>query len=348
MTRRRKDTPPARPATSYDVARLAGVSQSAVSRVFNPGSYTSDAMRERVLRAAAALGFTPNGFARGLRSDRSGIVSIVMTTLDNPNYPGVIEAFARAFQRQGRQVALIAAFADAEDALARIVRYRSEGVVLTAATRLDLSRRIAGLCVRRGLPLVLYNRRFRGIAASSVTAENEAGGAMAAQHLLACGRRRAGIIAGSEPTSTVRHRIGGFVSAMRAAGAPAPPVARAAQSYDGGAEAGAALLGAHPRLDALFCAADVMALGTIDHLRHRLGRRVPDDVAVVGFDDIPSAAWATFDLTTIHTDHAAMVEQAAQSLADAIDDPGRPAGHAAVAVRLVARGSTPPPRPRPA
>ncbi len=306
--------------SSYDVAALAGVSQSAVSRAFRPGVYLSDALRARVLEAARTLGFRPNAMARGLATQRSGIVAVALGTIGNPLYPAVLDAFSRRFAQEKLELLLLTDLDDADAVMQRLSAYQTDAVIVTASMRLEPSRRIARCCAAAGTPVVLFNRLLPGPRIAAVTCANRAGGRCIGDLLLRAGHRRLAFIGGPEETSTSRDRRVGFTEALAAAGHAPPLLANGPYSYEGGHAALLNLMArpARQRPDAVLCTNDLLAIGAMDAARQALGLRVPEDISIVGFDDVPMAAWGSYALTTIRQRIEPMVDAAMELLLGAL------------------------------
>jgi DNA-binding LacI/PurR family transcriptional regulator len=297
--------------TAHDVARLAEVSQSAVSRTFTPGASVAPETRERIETAARKLGYRPNAIARSLITRRSRIIGLVMSYLENQFYPVVIERLCQALQQDGYHVLLfISETEEADNVLADILQYQVDGIVMASTT---LSSALANDCINAGIPVVLFNRVAQvgpmgGYSTSSVTSQNRAGGRQVGELLVRTGHRRIAWLAGSENASTSRDREAGLCDALAAAGLPLH--ARGVGDYDF-AEARRAVLALFRdpdnRPDALFAANDHMAIAALETLRAELGMQVPRDVSVVGFDNVPQAAWPSFDLTTVQQNVEQMV-----------------------------------------
>lgn len=307
--------------TSVDVARLAGVSQSTVSRTFTPGASVSADARERVLAAAAELGYKPNALARSLIKRQSNIIGIVMANLTSPFHPYVLENFSQRLQALGRQVLLFDATPNDEiDSLVdQVLQYRVDGLIITSAT---ISSHMAGQCTGAGIPVVLFNRYVADANVSAVCCDNVAGGRLAADALFDAGYRRLAYIAGREDSSTNLDREKGFSERLRARGvAHWQRELAGSYTYEAGYEAACRLLAGGDRPQAIFCAADSIALGAVDAARYRFGLSIPDDLSVIGFDDIPAAAWAGYALTTIRTPVRRMVDTTLQVLLDQLEQP---------------------------
>lgn len=310
-----------RKVTSHEVARLAGVSQTTVSRAFNREDSVSEATLTRIRDAANQLGYWPNELARSLISRKSNMIGIVMGDILNPFYPAVLHAFTQRLQTQGRRVLLfsVPAGADVDAVLPQMLQYQVAGVVITSAT---LSSRMARTIARVGTPVVLFNRTVYGNAVSSVCCANEQGAQNVARLLCRAGHRRFGIIGGLADTSTHAERRRAFAHELQRHGVAAPAEAPGANTYEGGFAAARQMLSVPDRPTALFCISDIMALGALDAARRALSLSVPDDVSIVGFDDIPAAGWPSYDLTTVQQPVDTMVEEAIAILLREIEEPG--------------------------
>lgn len=294
--------------TSVDVARLAGVSQSAVSRAFTPGASISPEVRRRVLEAARALAYRPNVFARSLITRRSRMVGLVVGNLANPYYSTLIDALSRGLRGSGYHVLIfITEAGDADEVLQEILQYPVAGIFLASAT---LSSGLAKECAEAGIPVVLLNRYIADSPTSSVTSDNVEGGRLLGRFLAAGGHRRIAFIAGDERASTSRDRERGFGEGLREFGLDCRLRAVGGYSFAGAAAAVQELFSGDEPPDAIFAANDYMAIAALDTLRHELGLKVPGQVSVVGYDDAPQAGWLSYRLTTVRQSAQTMVDSA--------------------------------------
>lgn len=326
--------------TSEDVARLAQVSQSAVSRTFTPGGSVSKATREKVLQAAETLGYRPNALARAMTSGKSGLIAVLVAYLDNQFYPVVLEKLTRKLQSHGYQsLLLMTEPGRQDDVVKRILQYQVEGVIMASAT---LSSRLAGECISIGIPILTLNRYSASSPASSVTSDNIEGGRLIAKHLVDGGHQRIAYIAGLENSSTNRDREAGFYKGLAEYGRT--PVARAVGGYtfEGAAQAARDLLRVKNPPDAIFVANDHMAFAVMDVIRQEFGLRIPQDISVAGYDDVPEASWKGYDLTSVSQSPHTMVDEAVSILLAQINDPAAPRGATVLPARLEARSSTRP------
>jgi DNA-binding LacI/PurR family transcriptional regulator len=326
--------------TSLDVARRAGVSQSAVSRVFTPGASVSKKTADKVRRAADELGYRPNVLARSLITGRSRIIGLVVAYFDNHFYPEALERLSSRLQSEGYHVLVFMASQTSGDitpVLQEILDYQVDGIILASVA---MSSDLASRCQAAGIPVVLFNRSQDDERLSCVTTDNEAGGRRVADLLVATGHRRIGYIAGWEGASTQRDREAGFRAGLRQAGLDLAAREVGDFQLEKAREAARRMFGKPDRPDAVFVANDHMAFAVMDVLRFELGLRVPDDVAVAGYDDVPPAAWPTYDLTTVRQPADVMVEETVRTLLESVEDRSAAPRRVAIDAPLVVRGST--------
>lgn len=304
--------------TSLEVAKRAGVSQSAVSRVFTPGASASAKTVAKVRKAAAELGYRPNVLARAMVSGRSRIIGLVVAYLENQFYPDVLEKLSNALQAEGYHVLIFMASQTAgnvDKVVEEILDYQVDGII-TASVALssDLSER----CRAAGVPMVMFNRSQDDPGMSSVTSDNLSGGRKVAEFFLAGGHCKIGYVAGWEGASTQRDREAGFVQGLTRAGVTLH--AREAGNFrmDEARAATLRMFRDDPP-EAVFVANDHMAFAVLDTLRHDLNLSVPKDVSVVGYDDVPAAAWPSYDLTTVRQPANRMVAETVRILMAKLD-----------------------------
>jgi len=296
------------PSTQKQVARLAGVSQSVVSRVFG-GGVVSDEAKERVLSIAKSVGYRPDALARSLVTQRqTDIVGIVMADIMNPFYPYVLEKFISALQKQGLQVLLFNAprDKDVDEELSLVLQYRVRGIIITSAS---LSSRMAAVCRENHTSVVLFNRYIPNTPTWAVSCDNVRGAREIADLLLDNKHTKIGYIGGNPNTSTNRDRKRGFIERLAERGKKPALVEDRSYSYEWGYEAASGFLRGSS-VNAVFCANDIIALGVMDAIRSELKLRVPEDISVVGFDDIPQASWPLYSLTTLRQPVDEMIDVA--------------------------------------
>lgn len=337
------DGPAPRVATAYDVAHLAGVSQSAVSRSFTPGASVSEGTRRRVMEAAATLGYRPNLAARSLITRRSGIIGVAVSYLENQFYPRVLEALSQALSQAGYRILLFTGKrqGSSDPVLEEVMRYRVDAILLLSA---NLSSHFDAECQKAGIPVVLLNRTTDSAKVWSVAGNNDGGARAIASFLVAGKHRRFAFMAGLENASTSREREKGFSRYLALEGF-APPQ-RVVGHYDFEAACAAArqIFSTTMRPDALFCANDHMALAAINVARIEFGLEVGRDISIVGFDDAGPAAWPLFDLTTYVQPVDAMVAEVVEIVKQRLSNPGLVAERRVVPGWLAVRGSARRPR----
>ncbi len=325
--------------TSLQVAELAGVSQSAVSRVFTPGASASAKTIEKVRKAAEELGYRPNMMARAMITGKSRIIGLVVAYLDNQFYPLAMERLSNALQEQGYHILVFTADNsrdDVEEVMKELLDYQVDGIITASV---GMTNDLTNRCAAAGIPVVMFNRGQDGDHVSSVTSANVDGGRKVAEFLLACGHRNIAHISGWQGSSTGRDRHDGFCAALAEAGVK-PQVIDGRYDRDTAAAATRKLMLQSDPPDAIFVGNDHMAFAVMDTLRSHLGLRVPDDVAVVGYDDVPLAAWPAYNLTTMRQPVNRMVEATITTLLTRINDPGVPARRIEIESPLIQRGST--------
>ena len=297
-------------ATSYDVARLAGVSQSAVSRCFKPGASISAKMRERVMSAARELGYQPNAMARGLITKRSGLVAVFVASTMNFYYPEVLFQLTQRFADVDMRVLLFTVDSedDAQAALDPVWQYSVDGVISAS----HLSGAQYEWLQERGIPVILFNRWFAGRKTDSVAADSADAVSELVEHMVEGGHSRIALLRGPEGSMVGRTRLEQVEAALSQQGLAAVASAVGTYHYDSGKAAAQALLGARPTL--IMAANDMMAMGLIDALRHTHGVRVPEDISVCGFDGIAAGQFAPYQLTTIRQPIGRMADAAASLL----------------------------------
>jgi LacI family transcriptional regulator len=324
-------------ATIDDVAARSGVSTATVSRVLSGSVPARPETRERVLAAARALDYRPSGIARALKRRETRTLGLVITDITNPFYPQVVRAVEAAAYERGYGIVL----ADGGDDPARelehldlLVERRVDGIVIASSR---MTRRHAERLRAAPVPVVLVNDTVTGSGLPTVTTAHRRGARMAAEHLIELGHARIGHISAPSEHPAAGQRRQGVRDAVRAAGFDGPLIAIGDGRVAGGANAAEALIGAG--VTGIVAYNDLTAIGALRALRRaRIG--VPEEVSVVGFDDIDLAAWTDPPLTTIRQPIDELGRWAVDHLTGLLAG-GRPGGGTTVLEpSLVVRGST--------
>ncbi len=320
------------------------MSQSAVSRAFTDGASVAPQTRERILKAASELGYRPNALARAMISGRSRLIALMAAYLDNQFYPWVIEHLSRRLQDEGYTIMLFISDTGRQDKVVQqMMQYQVEGIVMASAT---LSSTLARTCEKSGIPVVLFNRFVPSSPASSVTSDNVEGGRLVADFLIAGGHRKIAFIAGDEDASTNRDRETGFYQVMAEHNMAVYNRAVGGYTFEGASAAARLLFAGQERPDAVFVANDHMAFAVMDVLRDELSLRVPEDVSVVGYDDVPESAWKGYNLTTVSQSVDRMVDATVGILIDQIHQESVSGQTVVMPAEMVVRGSARLPGPR--
>lgn len=333
--------------TLRDVAEAAGVHAATASRALNPatrGLVNADTAR-RVIKVAESLGYRPNPIARGLKTAKSGTVGLVIPDLTNPLFPPIVRGIEDVLEPAGYSGLIVNTDNDPGRERAQIESLRSrqvEGlIVATALIEHPLLERLH----REGLTMVMVNRRTEGVDAPSITPDDATGVSMAVEHLASLGHRRIAHLSGPQTTSTGVVRARAFRSAVHDLGLDDDPglvTTCEHWSEEDGAESLRDLLDRGVEFTAVVAGNDLIALGCYDVFAER-GLSCPDDVSVVGFNDMPFLDKLRPPLTSVAVPHHQVGVEAARMLLEAIAEPDRPARSVLLPLSLSVRGSTAPP-----
>lgn len=299
--------------TSHHVAAEAGVSQATVARAFSSPDRVAPSTRSRVEEAAARLGYVPNAIARSLKSQRTDMIGAVVPA-QGEYWQSVLTAFSRQLAAKGRQLVLFS-FDDAEqvdDALAAVDQYRLDGLILASST---IGEKRLLRMRRPGLSAVVFNQPAAKDLLPLVTVDNEAGTSALAAHLAELGAGDVLFVGGVAAASTDQLRYRGAAQALGALGIACPYLEAGAFTYDAGYQVAGQILELASLPDALMVASDEVAFGVIDRLR-TAGVDIPGELLVTGFDGLPQAAWAGYDLTTLVQPVDVLVAEAISMLLD--------------------------------
>ena len=337
--------------TLEDVARVAGVSRATVSRVINGSTTVDPALRQLVESAVAATNYVPNRAARSLVTRRTDSIALVVSEAEqravadpflgrmftDPFFGRVVTGVMEVIRPRGVQLVLMLV----DDAASRtnLISYlrqgHVDGVVLICGHAADP---LPGMLAEAQVPAVLSGRPGQSTSISFVEADQRAGATLAVERLVATGRRRIATLSGPLDMASAQERLAGFREALAAHGLPEEGMVEGDFTQAGGAAAMRRLLAEAPELDAVFVASDLMALGALPVL-NRAGRRVPEDVALVGFDDSSAALACDPPLTTVRQPLEEMAARMAQLLLQQIMEPAETLQSAVFHPTLVIRDS---------
>lgn len=325
-----------RRVTAQDVADAAGVSRSAVSRAFTEGTYLDEEKRQRVRAAALDLGYRPNALAAGLQGGRSHLVAIFVGDMRNAYDTEVVTRLVGALNAIQKWPILIdgGGLSSVKEAMGEVLRYPLDALILRSGS---MDPAIARECTKLHIPVISSGRVLNHPQIDNVCCRNQEGSHAAAQLLLDRGRVRFGYIAGPAGYSSSSARQDGMIRALAAAGLTPVAVEQGDFTVEGGLAAAERLF-ERARLDALLCANDAMAIGALGAARAR-GIDVPNDLSIVGFDDISMARWPGINLTTVCNPIDIYADKVVELLAARLADPEKPSDVAYIDTHLVLRGT---------
>ncbi len=335
-----------KPPTLRDVARVAGVHVSTVSRVLNDqaaaGRITQDT-DERIREVARRLGYRRNTIARALRTGRTLVVGMVVPDVANLYQAGITRGAGDVLYAHGYSLILASTDDDpthAESQVSAMLGVQVDGLLYGVAREDDP---VLAWLVDEGIPVVLFNRGADSSAISSVLPDDRTGTRLAVEHLLALGHRNIVHVGGPEDVSSTVNRLGAFEETLRRAGLSGHHAFANRHTEEEGYRVTNDLLEERPDTTAVLAANDRLALGAIDAIRG-VGKSCPEDVSVVGFNDMPYGDRFSPPLTTVHISQSVLGAMAANLLLETIADPGRQAETHLATPELVVRGSTAPAR----
>ena len=327
-----------KPANSADVAALAQVSQTTVSRVFSGKSNVKEETKRRVYEAAKELRYRPNALAGSLNSQRSGLIALLALDLVNPHMNMMVNRVTNRIQEMGYQTLLFLSSQEEnlDTALARVLAYRIDAIiVLSAALSSEMGQESVGLT---GSPVVVINKFLTNSNFFSVCTDNVGTGRFVAEYLYKKGRRRFAYIGSDSVVGTSADRMKGYIEYLDERGSGRVDIEWGSYEYAGGYTAMKRILKKDtPNPDAVFCIGDLMAIGAVDCIRGEFGLRVPEDIAVVGCDNIDSSTWKAYRLTTLEQNIDEMIDEAMLYLKKSLGGKSVEGGYKLFPCRLVER-----------
>ena len=327
-----------RRVTAEEVARAAGVSRSAVSRTYTEGAYVSLEKKRRIHEAAELLCYRPNALAAGLNLNRSNLVAIVTGDLKNHYDNEFLGSLVSQLNAIGKLPIAIGGTTDnvGDSEILEVLDYPLDALIIRAGS---VKVETVEKCLKLQVPVLLSGRTLHVGNVDSVCCDNEAGVELAVKAFAKSGRRRIGYLGGCPELSSESERHAGFLASMRARGLRPATTARSDYSFEGGYRQGLEILNGRDRPDAILCGNDAMALGVLNAARESLGIKVPEELAIIGFDDIEMAGWPCFNLTTIRNSVEKTVGEIMSLLADRFADPARRGRSIRIPPAFVARST---------
>jgi DNA-binding LacI/PurR family transcriptional regulator len=326
------------PPSARDVAKLAGVSQAAVSRAFTPGASVAKATQEKIFRIAKSVGYRPNLHARSLISGKSAIIGVVIGHSQNSVFMTALNSLSVRLAQAGMHMLVFTAEGRlaADMHVEGLLKYRVEALLLLGT---HLSASLAKQCRQEGIRVIALSSSPKNAEYfASVGANNKEGARQIAAHLLQQGYERLAFIRGRDDSSTSREREASFVAYLHAEGAIAPVSEPGNFQRESTFEATRRLLLRKPRPDAIFCANDFMALAAIEVARCEFNLDIGPQIGIAGFDDVEAASWRTYNLTTYSMPLQEMVDKVAEVLL--AEETSKRCGHIVIDGHLRPRSST--------
>lgn len=305
--------------TVKDLARDLGMSVSTVSRAFYPEAVIADNTRKKVLKRAEELGFRRNPFAQSLITKKTKIVGMVVSDLSNPFYPEIMMTITKLLQEAGMNVMLAVAEKSekTDESVELLLSYQPDVIIIVAT---NLASHARQKCEDAGAPCIFFNRLSSDGKGFGVTCDNELGGHFAADYLIDLGRQKLAYVSALSTASTNVERSKGFIERAVSRGVASPIVIEAGKfSYEAGYKAGVEFSERKLNVTGIFCASDIVAMGFVEGVKQSHIFSVPDDISVVGFDNIEMSGWPSHNLTTISQPIESMMQATIQLAKDLTD-----------------------------
>ena len=324
--------------SSIEVARLAGVSQSAVSRAFTEGASVSKETREKVEQAALQLGYRPSAIPRIMLTHRSNLVAVVGGELENPMMAALLAAYTKRLQQEGLQVILynLEAWETLDEFIPHIASFRVDAIFVT---RCVVSTQAADECEKFNIPIISYYPARKPAQVSSIAPDDYDGGKKIAEHFLKLGASKFGFFGGWLGSMASEARLKGYKDALALKSKSVSTISFGTYQYRSGFDRALETFTGRGQPDALFCTGDLIACGAIDALRKK-NLRIPEDVMVAGFDDIPQASWESYNLTTLRQSVDQIVDRSIEMFHKQMRGKLKRGTRETIPVELIERGST--------
>ena len=325
-------------ATSQDVAILAGVSQSAVSRCFTKGASISSRTRLRVREAAKKLGYKASNFINSLSPENTGLVGVILPYITNRYYPEVLTELHEALRLKGYRILMITTD-DSEELDEKLIQPYLKEKLIAIITATKPTDKFVESCNEQKIQVIAYNRNFKIPTTSSVACDHRTGGEVVAKHFHQNKHRVVGLIEGMRGSFVSDERCRGFKNFIKSNTKIKLSIGKGNFTYEGGYEAAEELL-QNKYLTAIFCADDTMAFGCVDFIKNKTKLKIPNQIEVIGYDDMIMANWESYNLSTIRQPIKQMSKLVTQLIDDYISDPEFEAANHLIEGKFIKRKSS--------
>ena len=325
-------------ATSQDVAILAGVSQSAVSRCFTKGASISSRTRLRVREAAKKLGYKASNFISSLSHENTGLVGVILPYITNRYYPEVLTELHEALRLKGYRILMITTD-DSEELDEKLIQPYLKEKLIAIITATKPTDKFVESCNEQKIQVIAYNRNFKIPTTSSVACDHRTGGEVVAKHFHQNNHRVVGLIEGMKGSFVSDERCRGFKNFIKSNTKIKLSIGKGNFTYEGGYEAAEELL-QNKYLTAIFCADDTMAFGCVDFIKNKTKLKIPNQIEVIGYDDMIMANWESYNLSTIRQPIKQMSKLVTQLIDDYISDPEFEAANHLIEGKFIKRKSS--------
>ena len=313
-------------ATSLDVAELAGVSQSAVSRCFTKGASISSRTKLRVREAAKKLGYKAQTFLKNSVGEDSGLVGVILPYITNRFYPEVLTELHEALRLRGYRILLITTD-DSEELDEKLIQPYLKEKLIAIITATKPTYEFVESCNEQKIQVIAYNRNYEIPTISSVSCDNRSGGEAVANYFQNQDHKTVGLIEGIKGSFVSDERCRGFKNYIKNNTSIKLAVEKGNFTYEGGIDSAEKIL-KNSNISAIFCADDTMAFGCIDYIKKETKLRIPNQIEIVGYDDMIMANWNSYNLSTIRQPIRQMSKLTTQLIDDYLQDPDfEPANH---------------------
>ena len=305
--------------TSVDLAKMLSISQSSVSRAFSPNSSVAKQTREKVMQMAEKVGFQPNFIARTLITGKSKIIGLAVSYMDNLFYQYVVELFSTELQKLGYHLLLFMGDSNKnlDKTIHSMLHYQIDGLIMASTS---ISSALYKKCKQQNIPVIFFNRYAKANNYSMVVSDNFEGGRSIAYFLAKAGYEKIAFVAGDDKSSTSQDREKGFIKGLEEQGLSI--FSKEVGNYKSGPtkEAVRKILNKKIKPEVIFLANDHMALVAAEIIKHEFKLTIPDDLALVGYDNVPLANWDSFRLTSVEQPYQAMVKATVKILLEQIEN----------------------------